>query len=175
MAAENADRDPYEAVLADLRAKRDQIDQTIKLLEAMRGGSVATATMPASSAALAPEERAESAGAFLGMTIPDAAKKLLALRKRALSSAEISAAIQAGGLTMNSADPVNTIGSVLTRRFNITGDIVRVSRGMWGLAEWYPNRNFRKKPTRDNGNGEAKGDASAPVPPSEPTADAVPE
>lgn len=31
--------DPYDAVLADLKAKRDQIDQTIKLLEALRGAS----------------------------------------------------------------------------------------------------------------------------------------
>jgi hypothetical protein len=44
---------------------------------------------------------------------------------------------------MNSADPINTVGSVLTRRFKDVGDIVRVDRGIWGLKEWYPNRTFR--------------------------------
>lgn len=32
------------------------------------------------------------------------------------------------------------------RRFNVQGDIVKVGRGVWGLAEWYPGRNFKKKP-----------------------------
>jgi BMFP domain-containing protein YqiC len=37
MIRESLGFDPYEVVLADLRAKRDQLDQTIKLLEAQRG------------------------------------------------------------------------------------------------------------------------------------------
>jgi hypothetical protein len=45
---------------------------------------------------------------------------------------------------MNSVDPINTVGSVLTRRFAQVGDIVRVGRGTWGLADWYPNRTFKK-------------------------------
>lgn len=44
---------------------------------------------------------------------------------------------------LTSADPVNVVGSVLTRRFNQVGDVVKVGRGIWGLKEWYPGRNFK--------------------------------
>lgn len=150
MSAESTGFDPYEAVIADLRAKREQIDQAIQLLEALRGG------LAIPGLGVSPQHvqdaPAEGPGAFLGMTIPEAAKKLLAHRKRTLGNAEIVAAFKAGGLAMQSADPINTVGSVLTRRFNQVGDIVRVSRGLWGLAEWYPGRNFKKKggPKGDN-------------------------
>lgn len=90
------------------------------------------------------------------MTIVDAAKKLLANRRQPLKNPDIAAAFKAGGLVLQSAEPANTIGSVLTRRFNEVGDIVRVGRGTWGLAEWYPNRNFKKKgPAKADGNGDA--------------------
>lgn len=79
------------------------------------------------------------------MTIPEAAKKLLATRRQPMRNPDIAAALRAGGLHLNSADPVNTIGSVLTRRFNEVGDIVKIDRGTWGLKEWYPNRSFKKE------------------------------
>ena len=44
MINESSGFDPYEAVLADLRARRDQLDQTIKFLEAQKGSSAAGAT-----------------------------------------------------------------------------------------------------------------------------------
>jgi hypothetical protein len=57
---------------------------------------------------------------------------------------------------LNSADPVNTIGAVLTRRSNEVGDIVKVGRGTWGLKEWYPNRTFKK-----GGKSEAASDGES--------------
>jgi hypothetical protein len=38
MTAESTFSDPYEAVLADLRAKRAQLDQAIAAIEAIRAG-----------------------------------------------------------------------------------------------------------------------------------------
>lgn len=65
MATESQGVDPYEAVLADLRARRDQLDQTIKLLEAQRGGAAipAISTNPSQI-----DTSADHPGAFLGMT-----------------------------------------------------------------------------------------------------------
>lgn len=144
MSEESQSVDPYAVVLADLRAKREQIDQAIQALESLRGGA---APVPAKPNVVlgAPADDADGPGAFLGMTIVDAAKKLLASRRRTLSNSEILAAFKTGGLALSSADPLNTVGSVLTRRFNQVGDIVRMGRGVWGLAEWYPGRNFKKK------------------------------
>ena len=70
----------------------------------------------------------------LGMSIMDAAKALL-----------VAALFKTGGLHMNSKEPANTIGSVLTRRMAEVSDVVRVGRGTWGLKEWYPNRSFKVK------------------------------
>jgi hypothetical protein len=90
--------------------------------------------------------------------ITEGAKALLAARRKPLNNVDIVAAFKVGGLHMNSVDPVNTVGSVLTRRFNLNGDIVRVGRGTWGLKEWYPNRNFKKA-------DKAEPDAEASVEP----------
>jgi len=72
------------------------------------------------------------------MTIADATAKLLAIRKKVLTNPEIVEAIRAGGVILNLAQPVNTVGSVLRRRQADEGDIIRVGK-MWGLSEWYPN------------------------------------
>lgn len=174
MTDESQEFDPYAAVLADLKAKRAQIDQAINVIEGLRAGGV-SGPMPAvgaasgSSTANAVSSSSFGPGAFLGMTIVDATKKLLRARKQALNNADIVAALRAGGMAMDSADPVNTIGSVLTRRFNKEGDIVRVSRGTWGLKEWYPNRSFGKK---DTSKADASG-TSEPEQPSEPNLDGL--
>lgn len=151
MTSENQN-DPYEAVLADLRAKREQIDQTINLLSAMRGGVAVSASLSVSPANGVETGVVETAGMFLGMSIVDAAKKLLAARKRTMSNSEILAELKAGGLVLTGADPLNVVGSVMTRRFNNIGDVVRVGRGTWGLKEWYPGRNFKAstKPSSNN-------------------------
>lgn len=176
--------DPYEAVLADLRLKRLQIDNTITLLEALRSGSVAMPNLSGSTEASSqPKEdgnRPElGPGAFLGMTIHDAAKKLLATRRRQMPTIEIVQELERGGLVLTSADKLNTVGSVLLRRFNTVGDIVRVTRGIWGLQEWYPGRKFAasKAKGEDNSKGtEAEregpevgnvGDTALPQPPAE--------
>lgn len=149
MSSDSQGVDPYAAVLADLKAKRDQIDQAIQAIEGLRTNAPATT----SAASTPPPLAADGRGAYLGMSIPDAAKKVLASRRQTMGNAEILAALKAGGLHLNSQQPINTIGSVLTRRFHVVGDIVRVGRGTWGLMEWYPNRSFKKK----GGKGESEG------------------
>ena len=170
MTSENSIPDPYEFVLLDLRAKRDQINQAIRLLESLRaGGTPIPGSVPATSTGPPENGDVDSPGAFLGMSIHEAAKKLLAARRRALGNAEIAAALKAGGLVMKSADPINLMGSILTRRANQAIDIVKVGRGIWGLKEWYPNRNFKfgKKVSGD----VSKGETSAPEQPSAPIGD----
>lgn len=145
MTTENAPKTSYEAVLADLRAKRAEIDATIRTLEMMSGLKLSEVSIGKPFSGDEPSDTPieNEAGLFLGMSIVDATKKLLSLRKRSMGNPEIARELQAGGLAMNSTDPVNTVGSVLTRRFNQFGDVVKISRGTWGLKEWYPNRTFK--------------------------------
>lgn len=166
MSTESKDFDHYAIVLADLRAKRIQIDQAIAAIEALRGGPV---SQPPGLNSPSPVDESNNPGDFLGMSIPEAAKKLLKSRRKQMSNSEILAALQAGGLAMTSADPLNTVGAVITRRAKETGDIVKVGRGIWGLKEWYPGRSFNK-PTKGNGDVEAKPSPTGSEPPLQPDA-----
>lgn len=159
MSVESMATDPYEVVLNDLRAKKAQIEQAISAIEAIRGGaSIPNGIGQAAPATSSQNSDIDSPGAFLGMSIVDAAKKLLAAKRQPLRNPDIAAAFKRGGLAMNSKDAVNTIGSVLTRRANEVGDLVKVDRGTWGLKEWYPNRSFKKEPRESNRAAEAVGD-----------------
>lgn len=142
MSTESMDFDPYSIVLADLKAKRDQIDQAIQAIESVRNGSAASApgTPPPRTLDVSLGD-----GAFHGLSIAEATKKLLGVRKKNLGNAEILAELKAGGMVLSSVDPLNTVGAVLTRRFKETGDIVKVGRGIWGLKEWHPGRNWNKE------------------------------
>jgi hypothetical protein len=130
------------------------------------------------SAPYRPTENLQSdrtdAGAYLGMSIAEATRALLASRKRAMTTSDIVASVTAGGLALSSADPINTVSAVLGRRSDKVGDIVRPERGKWGLKEWYPNRSFRKD-TAKVASGEIRSVTSEPESPSEPPHDAVPE
>jgi HB1, ASXL, restriction endonuclease HTH domain len=142
----------YDAVIADLRAKRDQIDQTIALLEALREGVAVPAInvgQPATGVSAlvgyaADKDGELAAGTFHGMSIEAAVKKLLQMRKRTMTAQELAQSLRAGGLHLQSDTPANTIASVLSRAFNGGSDIVRVSRGQWGLQEWYPTQRFKR-------------------------------
>lgn len=168
MSQESTVSSPYEAVLADLRAKRAEIDNTIKVLESLSGLKLVEA--PSGGVQWAPANDApeivETSGMFLGMSIVDAAKKLLAMRKQTLGNVQIAREIQAGGLVLSGKDPVNVVGSVLTRRFNDVGDVVKVGRGIWGLKEWYPGRTFKSgaKATQAQQSAEADSEHSLTQP-----------
>jgi len=162
-------KDPYESVLADLRAKREQIDQTIKAIEAFRGSAPFASDASSQQHAPARNDTEVGAGEFLGMSIADAAKKLLSKRKESMGNSEIAKALTKGGLVMSAnTEHQNIVGSVLTRRFQQSGDIVRVGRGIWGLREWYPNKTFK---AHVKGNGDtAKAESTETGQPSEPAA-----
>jgi hypothetical protein len=163
MSDETSGIDPYEAVLTDLYTKRDQINQAIAAIESLRSGvAAAMRSAPAvgdRAGSKLPIGDAGGPGALLGMSISEAAKKLLATKRTTLKNTELATLFKAGGLILNSKDWVNTIGAVLTRRANDVGDIVKVERGTWGLKEWYPNRSFNKKSLAEEVQA-AKGEAS---------------
>jgi hypothetical protein len=157
----------YDAVIADLRRRITQLQNTISVLEQLKAGGLPGVPdlgddhrETAGSGAESPAP-ATGPGAFLGMSIADAARKLLGTQRRQMTTSEITTEIERGGVVLTSVDKINTVGSVLLRRFYNTGDIVRVSRGIWGLAEWYPGRKFQK-------GGGAKSDESAPKDSEEP-------
>jgi hypothetical protein len=128
----------YEAVLADLKARRTQLDSAISAIEGIIIGQTGTGPSGGpgggSYAGNVPPH-----DAFIGMSIPEAAKKHLAAMRRKLSTQEIMTALQAGGLPPSK---YSTVYAILRRRENVIGDIINM-KGDWALQEWYPN--YRKK------------------------------
>jgi hypothetical protein len=133
---------PYDSMIQSLKDQRAKLDAAISALEALKDSG---APVPAAAAAseVATVSAAIPSTVFRAMSIPDAAIKLLKMRDREMRNPEIATELKNGGLIMGSKDAVNTIGSVLTRRANEVGDIVKVGRGKWALREW---TKFRPRP-----------------------------
>lgn len=131
--------DPLDAMIAQLKVKMAKLQAAVDALEAVRGeglGAVEAPTAKPVETAATKANWEKDSTLFRAMSIPDASIKLLKLADRPMKNPEIASYLKAGGLIMNSADPVNTIGSVLTRRWQQTGDIVKTGRGTWALKEW---------------------------------------
>ena len=143
---------PYDAVIADLEAKRAEIDAAVRLMKKLRdriGMSVAddagSGWKDEIQLALGAENDIPS-DAFFGMTIADAAVKYLGkwTNRKPQSTKAIIEALGRGGLK-GKAYP--TVYGILNRRKEREGDVVNV-HGDWGLAEWYGAGPAAKKQRR---------------------------
>jgi hypothetical protein len=146
---ENEKSVDYQAVLADLKARRDQLDHAIAVLEAVAGQS-GGAGMPISAATAKAQASGAPNGeiapdAFFGLTVLEAAKKYLGMVKKPKSSVEITNALIQGGYLFSTSKPNDTVLVLMKRSDAKGGEIVRVGQGLFGLGEWYPNRPKRKK------------------------------
>jgi hypothetical protein len=161
----------YAAVLADLRARRDELNAAIKAIEPLASGRSA-ATTPAipfergsrhefdATAAIGDVEtgdaRAQPLGttvesdSFFGLSTSEAAKKYLRMKKKPASTREISNALVEGGYLTNSKNFYVNVFTTLRR----TQSFVSVQQ-KWGLAEWYPGRRLDQvKSKSQNGKEE---------------------
>jgi hypothetical protein len=157
--------DPYDAVLADLKAKLAQLKQAIAVIEAVRSGQLlAPIQNNAPQSSSAPAQIV--AGSFHGLSIVEAVKQLLTHRKKPLGTPEITESIIAGGVVFSTDTPGNTVGSVLHRESaKPTGGIISVGRGTWALPEWYSNPGrFRKKAPGEKADDEPAPDSNVPKP-----------
>jgi hypothetical protein len=89
------------------------------------------------------------------MSIAEAAKKFLVMKKRMQTTQDIADALEKGGMTHTSGNWGNTVGSVLNRN----NDFVRIKRGTWGLVSWYPGRKRTDKP-KDGDSAEEGGEVA---------------
>jgi hypothetical protein len=134
----------YKAVLADLEAKKAQIESAIAAIKmiASQGG-----TLPPGAGG----QHTVGPSEFLKMSIPDATKKLLETTRHKQSTQAVIDALVSGGLPRSK---YATVYSILRRREKQLGDLINM-QGDWALAEWYPN--FRK------GKSEANSDETKPA------------
>jgi len=154
----------WGVVIAELEAKRDLLDKAIASFRAIQASGVlfgsTEGAMPAmaDSVAVSLHGGDVPVGAFLGKSIPEAAKLCLQITKRKMTTREIVDSLLKGGIetTAKTSFP-SIVHSILMRAVRAGGGIVKLDRSHWGLAEWYPrgiasntrtNARKRAKPTR---------------------------
>ena len=123
----------YAAVLADLEAKRAQLDSAIAAMKVLmeQTGTLAATAPPlpriASLSEIPPQ-------AFVGLSTSAAVRMLLEMMQRRLSVREILQGLRAGGLKPNK---YRNVYAIMRQREADKADIIKVDR-QWGLAEWNP-------------------------------------
>jgi hypothetical protein len=152
----------YQAVLADLEAKRDQLDAAIRVVRTMLAGPFAAPSPVNASDTLRDEGASGSTSTtrgnggqapgiqsdtFFGMSTSGAIRKYLSMMKRPQSPRTIADALHAGGQShaLNPKVAYTNTYTALTR-MQEAGEAVKIKTGDWGLAEWY-NTN---RPKGDN-------------------------
>lgn len=142
----------YEAVLADLEARKVQLDSAIVAIKMImaQGGSSPSPNGGGSSTSTGPSD-------FLGMSIPEATKKYLTASRQKRSTQDVMKALEAGGLP---ASKYTTVYSILRRREKQVGDIINM-QGDWALSEWYPNYRKKLKGEDESEEETAKGEKKA--------------
>jgi len=149
-----------EAALATLEAKRDEIEQAIKVVRGLIGQPPATNT---SSTHKHQTSNTLTPTIFFGMGVADAAKRYLAIVKEPKTAPDIAKALQSHGIKTVSKNFSATVFSALDRCAT-NGEMVRPKRGQWGLAEWYPGLRRSKE------NGNKKDSTEATEKPKKPKA-----
>jgi hypothetical protein len=142
-------QNPFEAAIAALEARRTlvnaEIDADIAKLREIAERSASAGVVLSARASIGMSAQVIAKDTFYNMTLPEAAKKYLAMsNKKPQSTNAIIDVLAKGGLKRT------TYGSMyasLSRRENNVGDIVNVN-GDWGLPEWY---GAKAKPKRKPG------------------------
>jgi hypothetical protein len=122
----------WAALAAEARRKIAQWQASLELAEEM---------LAASGVSIANGERSSDGqyiakGAFLGMNIPDAAKKYLESVRSDQTVRQITEALEQGGLRNLNTKAIYT---ALWRKRSPDGEFAQPTENTWGLAEWYRN------------------------------------
>jgi hypothetical protein len=128
-----------DAAIADLEAWREQISVAIETLRHFGAKGLALPSTPPNAGRIVNGDI--PGDAFFQMTVPDAAEKYLRLAKATKEIPDIAEALLKGGLKSSSKNFSDMTRTVISRddRF------VKVPKGGWGLAEWYPAMRKEKK------------------------------
>lgn len=135
----------YGAVLADLEAKRADLDRAIsslrRIVELGVVVGIAEGAPPLLNGNLSASLHGGEVpvGAFLGKSIPEAAKLCLQIVKRKMTSREIADNLRKGGIETTARNFPSLVHSILTRAASKPPrEIAKLDRSHWGLSEWYP-------------------------------------
>jgi len=151
----------YQVFLADLKRRRDELDAAIATIESLTGASGPVAGGATESATV-------ESDSFFSLSIQDAAKKFLRIKKRPHSAPQIARALEQGGYIHQSSDFTQTVSTTLLRVWERDGTIVKLPDKKWGLGEWYGTPKPRAVKEREENkraeSGGQTGSESNPAP-----------
>lgn len=148
-----------EAILADLLARRAEIDAAIGQIRRIYGLSdesdpqQGTLGLVGKTVRIPKEESDIRSDTFFGLSVPNAVKKYLKLVRAPASPQAIVAALGSGG----QENPNYTNVYTALKRLRGAGEVRKLPTGEWGLSEWYPNgggRAGRGRDVEDSDDGE---------------------
>jgi len=146
----------YVAVLADLEAKRADIDKAIAgVRQLLSLGSEQGTSINTERKDRPTQIRSDS---FSHMPLPSAILKLLDMVKRPLSKSEVTTPLINGGFKTTSENFSSMVSTNLSR-LKADGELVNVD-GKWGLASWYPST---EKIQPKTGVKQKRDDAKSPL------------
>jgi hypothetical protein len=126
----------YEAVLADLEAKRKALNARFDAAEAAIRQVLAMEVQPVfpsmTGANIVRNSLTERP--YMGLTMVDAAVKHLSLHPGPIPNTQLARALEQGGFEHKSKDFPNTLNSVLRRRAMAVGDLRKEAKG-WALTK----------------------------------------
>jgi len=148
---ENVD---YDKLLEALLEDRTNLDRLIAWVQTKRGHAeteMPTPTLPGLKPGEIPRFPRLSSDAFFRMKVPDAIREFLRIAKRPRTAKQITAGLEAGGLTHKAQNLYATVYPTLLR-MERANEVARVGKGEWGLSEWYKGRKMNQegKPESEN-------------------------
>jgi|SRR5471030_57258 hypothetical protein len=132
---------PYDAAIADVEARIRSMQMALETLKQLRASALGEPISPTTNVSRSGDSEVQH-DSFFGMTIADAARKFLTMKKATNPTGDIASALEQGGLKHSSKDFNTTVRSVLGQQREI---FLRVPNGDWGLVEWYPGQGRGKK------------------------------
>lgn len=140
------DTSAYEAVIADLVAKIQEMKTALAAIEKL-SGLKAEEVVPAAGVTTGAEHPASTSkirsDTFFNMGTQDAILKCLAIQKKPLSASDITKLLESGGITTSAKNFYNSVSTSL-RRLRKSGDVVQLQDKTWGKADWYPALSRKK-------------------------------
>jgi hypothetical protein len=140
----------YNAVIADLEAKRGQIDAAIAVIRSLVAAGVTEGTPPTNGSEeggggaasppapnRAPGQPQIQSDSFFGLSSSGAVRKYLGMMKRPQKPRAIADALRAGGQVHAVDDKVAYSNVATALRRGEGKEFVQTRNGEWGLAEWY--------------------------------------
>lgn len=145
------DQNPFDAAIAALETRREQVNAEIDAdIAKLRDIGERMSGMALTSGATLSAPGKIEKDTFYNLTLPDAAKKFLAMcGKKTQTTNAIIDALEKGGLKKTT---YASMYASLSRRETNVGDIINVN-GDWGLPEWYGAKAKPKKRSVGEKNG----------------------